>query len=235
MKITLLTGRTCDFSDVLGMEIKVVQVARSRRISLRIDEKQRIPVLSIPKFCSIKKAKIFILEHKDWIVDSLAKIPSKITLKNKDIISLGGKEIEICHDRFRRGTSLENGVLAVGGDECFLHRRVMDFAKKYAKNVLCEKTYEAAKKLDCKVHRITLKDTKSRWGSCSSKNNINYNWRVILAPEFVIDYLVCHEVSHLKYQNHSKEFWQCLADMCPNFEEGRYWLKTNGKELFSYI
>ena len=124
--------------------------------------------------------------------------------------------------------------MVVGGDECFLHRRVIDFAKKYAYKVLNEKTYATVKKLDCKVHKVTLKDTKSRWGSCSNKNNINYNWRVIFAPEYVIDYLVCHEVSHLRYQNHSSDFWQCVKDLCPCYEEGRRWLKSKGKELFKY-
>jgi len=234
MKITLLTGQICDFSDVLGIKIKVVRRLRSKNISLRIDEKLRMPVLSVPGFCSAKKARNFVLEHKDWIVNSLAKIPSKITLKDKDVISLGGKNIEIFHDKLRRGTNLEKEVLAVGGDESFLHRRVMDFAKKYASALLSEKTYKIAKKIDCKVHKITLKDTKSRWGSCSSKNNINYNWRIIFAPEYVIDYLVCHEVSHLKYRDHSSDFWLHVKSLCPDYETGRHWLKIRGKELFKY-
>ena len=64
--------------------------------------------------------------------------------------------------------------------------------------------------------------------------NINYNWRIALAPMYVIEYLVCHEVCHLKHPNHSKDFWNELKNLCENFDEGRKWLKVRGKELYKY-
>jgi len=71
------------------------------------------------------------------------------------------------------------------------------------------------------VNRVTIKDTKSRWGSCSSLNNINYNWRIALAPMNAIDYLIAHETAHLRHRDHSKAFWNCVKTLCPFAESGR--------------
>lgn len=146
-----------------------------------------------------------------------------------------GKPITIIHTPDKRGVCLENDRLLVGGNIEFLHRRVTDFIKKHAKQFLYNLSQAYADKLNCTINNIVIKDTKSRWGSCSNKRNINYNWRIALAPDFVINYLVCHEVSHLVHQNHSSDFWQCVANLCPDHELARHWLKANGKELYKYI
>ncbi|MCQ2740852.1 MAG: M48 family metallopeptidase, partial [Alphaproteobacteria bacterium] len=76
---------------------------------------------------------------------------------------------------------------------------------------------------------------KSRWGSCSTLGNINYNWRTCMAPLYVIEYLVSHEVSHLLHPDHSASFWQTVEATCPNYKEGRRWLKIKGKDLYKYV
>lgn len=235
MKITLLTGQTFDFAKTLNMNIKVVKSPLAKKLTLRIDEKNRIPVLTIPKFCSSRKAISFVEEHQDWIQKNLAKIPLSAKFTNGDSFSFMGKSIIINHSLSQRGAQIKDGFLFIGGSKEFLHRRVCDFIKKQAQKELFSLSCFFAQKINCKIHNITLKDTKSRWGSCSNKNNINYNWRIALAPYFVIEYLVCHEVSHLAHQNHSADFWQCVAELCPQYQEGRNWLKTNGKELYKYL
>ena len=91
-----------------------------------------------------------------------------------------------------------------------------------------------AKKIGKNVKTVTIKDTKSRWGSCSNRGNINYSWRIILAPKNVINYLVAHEVSHLLYQDHSNDFWNCVEVLHKEYENSRDWLKTKGKSLYLY-
>ena len=83
-----------------------------------------------------------------------------------------------------------------------------------------------------KINRITIKEQKSRWGSCSSKGNLNFNWRLILAPEAVLDYVVVHEMCHLKYMNHSKAFWSEVERILPDYKDRRKWLKENGNSLY---
>ncbi len=235
MKITLLTGPTYELSQKLGFDIKIVKSPQAKRLTLRIDDKNRLPILTLPRYCSARKAEAFVETHRDWIRNMLARLPAATHFENGDSITLMGQKLIVMHAPSQRGTCLKDGFLLVGGGAEFLHRRVGDFIKKYAAAELYRLSVEKARLIGCAVHKVSLKDTRSRWGSCSSNRNINYNWRIVLAPAHVIDYLVSHEVAHLAHQDHSPAFWQCVAELCPDFENGRRWLKVRGKELYRYI
>jgi len=236
MKITLLTGRTFDIVREAGFELKVVESARARRLSLRIDSQKRIPVLTVPRFCSARRALAFVQRQKAWIETRLQKIPERRYFADSDKISLNGIELEIRHcPELRGGVIIEDGFLKVCGEKTFLARRVRDFIKNQAQKVLYELSVQKAAQIDCKVNRVVIKDTKSRWGSCSTLHNINYSWRIMLAPLIVIDYLVAHEVAHLLHPDHSPAFWQCVADLAQDAEQGRIWLKKNAAKLNEYV
>ncbi len=235
MKITLLTGKTFDIQEALGFEIKVIKSPRAKRLTLRIDSKERLPVLTIPERCSAKKAVAFAKEHQDWIERSLARLPQTKKFEDREQISLFGQTVTIRHNsKLRKGTFLEDNVLNVSGEAEFLHRRVKDYIKEQAKNEFYKRSKLLAEKLGCSLHDVTIKDTKSRWGSCSSLHNINYNWRIALAPENVINYLMAHEVAHLKHQDHSRAFWRCVRELYPEAETGKVWLRLHSKELYLY-
>lgn len=235
MKITLLTGKTFDIKEALGIDIKVVQSRSLGKLSLRIDSKARIPVLSVPKFCSRRRAVNFVNENMDWIEQSLQKLPEIRKFTDGETISLFGKEVIICHTpQSRRGVWIENDKLYVSGNAEFLHRRVRDYIRRNAAEEFYKRTKRLADILQCELNGITIKDTKSRWGSCSSLQHINYSWRIALAPDYVIDYLMAHEAAHLQYQNHSDDFWQCVTALYPEWRKGNRWLKQHGKELYSY-
>jgi predicted metal-dependent hydrolase len=106
---------------------------------------------------------------------------------------------------------------------------------KQAATLLEEKTMFWCKKLAVTVNRITIKDQKTRWGSCSSLGNINYNWRIIMAPDATIDYLIIHELSHRVFLDHSKNFWNLVETHCPDYIAQRLWLKQNGHRLTSVL
>lgn len=235
MKITLLTGQTFDFSKHLGFEIKVIKSPQAKRVTLRIDEKRHLPVLTIPKYCSQTKALKFLDDHRDWIINMMARLPKACGFTDGETFSFFGKQYTVQHIENHKGTCFEEACLKVGGKPEFLHRRITDFLKEQTLKHLSEITVKKAKELNCRVSSVAIKDTKSRWGSCSTLGNINYNWRICMAPEYAIDYLICHEVSHLKHPNHSADFWNTVKSICPNFEEGRHWLKIKGKNLYKYI
>ena len=234
MKITLLTGKTFDFSKELGFDVKVKKSVLAKKLVLRIDEKSHMPILTIPKCCSQKQALNFLKEHEDWIVNMMARLPQRCDFADGDEISFLGKRYIITYDIKHKGTCFDDDLLKVGGDKVFLHRRVKDFFKDKASDKLADMTLDIANKIGVKVASVSIKDTKSRWGSCSTKGNINYNWRIVFAPINVIEYLVCHEVCHLAHPNHSKDFWNEVKNVCPNYEEGRRWLKIKGKDLYKY-
>ncbi|MEN6413221.1 MAG: SprT family zinc-dependent metalloprotease [Veillonellales bacterium] len=100
-----------------------------------------------------------------------------------------------------------------------------------AGKILADKTAAWAAKIGVSPQRICIKEQRTRWGSCSTRGNINYNWRIIMAPPPVIDYLVIHELCHLLVLNHSSQFWQQVANYLPEFKQHRDWLRINGRLL----
>ena len=138
-----------------------------------------------------------------------------------------------------RGTvrllELEEGrILLVSGNESHMARRVTDWLKKQARKDLEEAVARHAAALDVKPASIRIKDTTSRWGSCSANRTLSFSWRVIMAPSFVLNYLAAHEVAHLREMNHSDRFWRHVESICPNYEDGQAWLRDQGRRLHSY-
>lgn len=235
MKLTLLTGKTYDISESVGMDIKVIQSPTARKLTLRVDAKNRIPVLSVPRFCSRRHAIRFVEENMDWIIKALNKIPEQRCFTDGETISLFGEILIIRHrPNDRGGVWRENDFLCVSGGAEFLHRRIKDYIKRLSRQKFFELSKIKASQIEKNIHNISIKDTKSRWGSCSSLGNINYNWRIALAPQEVIDYLIAHEVAHLKYADHSTQFWNCVNLLNPQWKRGHDWLKKNGKTLYIY-
>lgn len=92
------------------------------------------------------------------------------------------------------------------------------------------KATEYAKNLGVAYNQIRIKDQHTRWGSCSTKHNLNFNWRLVLMPEYILDYVVAHEVAHLIEMNHSAKFWKVVETLYPDWQEARAWLKSNGQK-----
>ena len=235
MKITLLTGKTFDIKRDLGFDIIVRTSPQAKKLSLRVDSKARMPALTIPKYCSKKKAVAFVKDNILWLERQLQKLPETKPFQDKDKISLFGQIYKIKHNpKTRSGVFIQDNIIYVSGDAEFLSRRVKDFIKTEAKKHFLSLSRRKAKRIDCQVNNVVIKDTRSRWGSCSTNNNINYNWRIALAPTEVIDYIVSHEVAHLEHQDHSRNFWNCVKKLCPKYLVGKNWLKTSSKELYIY-
>ncbi len=234
MKITLLTGKTFDIKNAVDFPLEVHSSFKIKRLKLKIDTKKRLVVLSLPKWYPQKKALAFIEEHINWIEEKLAALPVVKDFESGEQISLFGKSVVICHEENFGAPKLTDGVLHVGGDVAFLHRRVKDFIKREAKKEFFKKSKALADTLGCPITGVSIKDTTSRWGSCSNLNHINYNWRIALAPPEVIDYLMAHEVAHLKHKDHSKAFWQTVFSLYEQSECGKSWLATFGNTLYRY-
>ncbi len=234
MKITLLTGKTYDLENAFDFPLKIHSSLRLKRLSLKIDHKKREVILSLPKFCPTKKAFEFINAHLDWIEEKLSALPQIKNFEDGEKISLFGKTVQICHQENGSAPKLIGDTLYVGGDKIFLHRRVKDYIKRAAQAEFLKRSKILAQKLEVTLKGVTIKDTVSRWGSCSTLHHINYNWRIALAPDFVIDYLITHEVSHLKHHDHSTLFWKTVESLNPDYQKGQSWLKQNGKSLYLY-
>lgn len=236
MKVTLLTGKIYDLETAFSFPLCVCTKLGTRRMSVRIDTKKRRAILNLPCLISYKRAYAFVLEHQNWIESELSKIPPEKLFQDHVSFLLFGQEITILHlPQSLSAPYLEGNTLYLGGDPLFIHRRVKDYIKKAAKKEFLRRSRFYAEKLNVHISSVIIKDTTSRWGSCSSLHNLNYNWRIALAPDFVIDYLMAHEVSHLKHPDHSPAFWRCVKILYPGAALGRSWLKANGGKLYEYM
>ncbi|NCB39735.1 MAG: M48 family peptidase [Erysipelotrichia bacterium] len=112
--------------------------------------------------------------------------------------------------------------------------QVESWLKAQARRAFCEKVEQQKKMHGFSYKAVSLKDTRSRWGSCSARGNLNFNWRLIMAPDGVLSYVVTHETAHLSHMNHSREFWELVAQRCPDYLQMKNWLLVNGASLMNW-
>ncbi|WP_210496231.1 M48 family metallopeptidase [Microvirga antarctica] len=225
-----------------GATLKVALKRRptATRITLRVSNASGEAVLTIPDRTPVDTAQRFADSHGGWIATRLAKLPARVRFEAGAVVPLRGVPHRIVHWSSIRGiTQATKGsdgapILAVAGDPQHVARRVQDFLEAEAKRDLSESVKRHTGTLGIPAKRITVRDTKSRWGSCSSTGALNFSWRLILAPPFVLDYLAAHEVAHLSEMNHSARFWKLTRKLCPRTEEAERWLKNHGTALHRF-
>jgi len=226
-----------------AIEVRVKVYARARNFRLRIASNGE-PVLSVPARGNIKDAKEFLNRQKGWLIKRLNERPKPVAFVEGakfpiraqiyQIFGTGKSRGQVEIMIHEQGILLKNPKLVVPGGEKHMARRLRDWLKKEAFKDLETASQRHAKTLGVSFSSISIKGQSSRWGSCSSSGRINYNWRLIMAPQFVLDYVAAHEVAHLCEMNHSKAFWDKVRLTLPDMERGRDWLKENGNQLMAY-
>jgi predicted metal-dependent hydrolase len=208
---------------------------RARRIALRIDPAKAAPELVLPPRTSESEGLDFVRSRAAWLLERLAALPPHIPFRDGERLPFRGEPHQITHDpAARRGVWVADGNIIVSGHADYLPRRMHDWLRREAKAAVAPKAHEKAAVLNKRPARITIRNQKSRWGSCSLVGNLSFNWRLILAPDSVLDYVVAHEVGHMAVPNHSPAFWKTVDRLSPHAEEGRDWLRKNGDRLFRY-
>lgn len=225
--------------DLSGRAV-VVQVRRNqraRRATLRIPT-TGAPVVTAPVGMSDRTIERFVHGHAGWLAERLSRQPSGIPFENGAMIPLRGVGHQIRHVPGRRGTiwvdaEAEEPVLCVTGDARHLARRVGDGLKRMARADLEVAASRHAATVGRRVTSVRVRETRSQWGSCTSKGALSFSWRLVMAPAFVLDYVAAHEVAHLVEHNHSDRFWRLTEQLAPRTPEARRWLKLEGPSLFA--
>lgn len=217
-----------------SVQVAVKRSALARRISLRIDP-ARGAVLMLPVKARLAEGERFLLAHRVWLAERLARLPGPVALTSGALVPLLGVPHPVRHvPGARRGVWVEGGEILVSGLPEHVGRRTADFLKSEAKRLIAPRAQDMAARLDRKPGRITVKDTRSRWGSCSSSGDLAFSWRLVLAPEQILDYVVAHEVAHLVQMNHSPAFWAVVESLVGDHRPARRWLKVNGAGLHRF-
>ena len=210
--------------------------ARARRASLRVDPANRRIVLTAPLRMARGTAVGFAETQAGWIAARLERLPERRPFVDGVEIPLFGVPHRLRHRPDARGTVWREGSeIHVAGRAEHLSRRVKDWLVGELKKELVPGVHAKAARAERQVKRISVRDTRSRWGSCGPDAALSFSWRLVFAPPEVLDYLAAHETAHLVHLNHSPRFWALARVLCDGPIEGpQAWLKKNGETLLQY-
>ncbi len=207
---------------------------KAKRLILRLDEQRREAVAIAPSKRKLKAAAVFAKERVDWLAKHLSDLPEYQALADGETFNLRGQPCLISRDGPGRRAVLEAGepqVLRVPGLAESADKRVVRFLRKQAELDLCAAVERHCSRLHVTAQRVAVKDTRTRWGSCTADGRLAFSWRLVMAPASVLDYVAAHECAHLLEMNHSKAFWAHVETCCPNWKRERAWLRQQGREL----
>lgn len=205
--------------------------SRARRVSLRIDPRGGAVVVTLPPRTGRTAGMALLMNHAAWVTERLAALPGATPFADGALVRLHGVDHRITHVGGRGGVRAAGREILVGGEPEFLPRRVADFLRDEASRRFSALVAEKAAEADVRPRRVTVKDTRSRWGSCAANRSLAFSWRLVMAPRFVQDYVAAHEVAHLRHMNHGPRFWALVDDLTPHTEAAVAWLRTEGPRL----
>ncbi len=220
-----------------GEEIPVLITTRRglRNITLRPKIAPRREIhISKPWLVSENAAIKFLVSKQKWIECTFQKCPAKIQLKSGDVIEFLGRTVELVHVPGMRSNKFDGDRLLIGGAPEMFERRVRDTIK--AEFLVELKKIIRTASREFWPRRIALRDTTSRWGSCSTTGTMSFSWRLAFAPLDVMRYVVMHELAHVKHMDHSADFWATVRELYGfGVERAKRWLAQNGGQLHRYL
>lgn len=224
------------------------QLIRSKRKTISISfDKDGCVVVKAPYWVSKNQINAFVLDKEEWITATRTRLriakekeqKERLQLQNGDELSFLDSRLTLTVIREDRKTGrvkqVQNRLLLwvpYDADYEFKRSLIEKWYRKQASVLLPQKICDFALRLGVHYEGISIKDQKSRWGSCSSKGNLNFNFRILMAPEEVCDYVIWHELCHLVHMNHSEAFWKLVEEFCPKYKACKQWLKDNIKILY---
>jgi predicted metal-dependent hydrolase len=207
--------------------------AQARRLSLRVSRLDGRVTLTMPRGVPERQGLAFLREREEWLRGHLADVAGVTVVGLGSQVPFRGQMLAVQGADIAR-TRLIDGALLVPDDAGRAGARAQAFLRLRARDHLAEASDRYAAQLGRPYGRISLRDTRSRWGSCSSAGDLMYSWRLIMAPPEVLEYVAAHEVAHLAEMNHSPDFWAVVARLFPAHKRCRAWLRTHGQGLHSY-
>lgn len=229
-----------DRKDELTAVVRFVR--RSNQKYIRIRVKPDEVIVSGPSRASERELKNFFEQKKEWVIENLQKLNQRkeqtgaLNRFDEGFLLYGGEwvPVDITKNEPRTRITFENGRFKINVSKyekpdaalfswIYSNWAVSEIGKRFS---------ETAAKYNFKVGRVTIRNQRTKWGSCSGKGNINLNWRLIKCPRFVQDYIFIHELCHLRHLNHSPEYWALVDSLYPRRAEAERWLKTHGPLAF---
>ncbi len=218
-----------------AVPLRIRRNARARRLVLRIDAATDGAVVTLPPGVPVEDGLDMARQRAAWIAGRLAALPARVPFADGARVPFLGVEHPIRHRPGCRGTVWRHdGEIHVAGRREHLARRLTDWLKGEARRRIAPGVAAKAARLGRAAGRITLRDTRGRWGSCSANGNLSFCWRLVMAPERVLDYVVAHEVAHLAEPGHGPRFWRAVGRLTNDTEGARAWIRRHGESMHRY-
>jgi hypothetical protein len=222
--------------EMVEVAVRVSARARNYRLSL---PHAGGPVLTVPSHGRWQEAQAFLNRQRAWLGARLERAAKPVSFTRGAIVPLRGVDHRIVPTGKIRGRvevlEIDGELtLQVPGEVAHRARRLMDWLKAEAQVDLEKRVAVHARRLGVDYKSVAMRSQATRWGSCSTTGRLNFNWRLILAPPYVLDYVAAHEVAHLVEMNHSDAFWETVERTLPTMNRGRAWLKAHGRQLMVY-
>jgi len=220
-----------------GREVALVvrRSKRARRLAVRIPGHDDSVELVLPPRAPESDGLAFLQSRAGWVLDRLDRLPRRIPFADGVELPLRGEPHLLCCVPGRGLPVAVNGrEILVSGRKEHMARRVGDWLREEAKRQIAPLADAKAAVIGARVTRVTIRDQKSRWGSCASGGRLSFSWRLVLAPPHVMDYVVAHEVAHIAEANHSPAFWRVVDRLTADRRAGRAWLRRHGLTLHRY-
>lgn len=219
---------------------RLVRSRRRKRLGLVLAESG--VEVRIPERCAARHGHQFLQENIHWVrtqllrADTRAREVPQYDYRFGETLSWLGRPHRLQRAARPADSGIADGVIsvytrAVEPEEAQLQAALQRLLQREALALLCHKSQQVAAQIGVQFSSVKVRRTKSKWGHCSIRGELQYNWLVCLAPEAIVDYLVAHEVSHLRHHNHSRAFWLQVESVCPRYRELRRWLRDNGHRL----
>ena len=220
------------------VRLEVREHPTARRIVMRLAPGGGALRLTVPRRTPARTVLAFLDRHRSWAEERLSAAPGRVRIAPGMLLPVRGAPHRLVHDPACRTARFETAggeaTFRVGGELPHLARRVRDVLKREARRDLQAAVDRHAATVGLLPRSLTLKDTSSRWGSCTADRKLAFSWRIVMAPPAVLDYLAAHEVAHFREMNHAPAFWTLCRSLCPETEAGRRWLKERGSELHAF-
>ena len=220
----------------IGAPLSIRGRPRARSLVRRVDAASRGVELVLPYGVPAEHGLRFLAAQRGWIAARLDALPPPVPFAEGAVVPVLGVPHRICRasDPAAPPVAIVDGEIRVRGEPAHLGRRVRDHLARLAGREFSRRARAFAVRIDKKIARVTVRDTKSRWGSCSATGCLSFSWRLIFATEVVVDYVVAHEVAHLAEMNHGPRFWRVVGGLVPDHAAPRAWLKRHRGRLLSY-
>lgn len=212
-----------------GTAVTLRRSARARRITLRVSARDGGVTLTLPQRLPGAEAMAFLNSRRDWLERALARIEHPLPVDFGAALPVEGRALLLTPAPVRRPVIEGDSLLLPAARPAAAS--AVAFLRTLAQARLTQASDGHAARLGRGVRAIALRDTRSRWGSCTHDGRLMYSWRLAMAPPEVLDYVAAHEVAHLAHMDHSPRFWAVVAQLCPGHLRHRAWLRANSAAL----